>query len=406
MRVAFLIDVFPRLANTFILNQITGLLDRGVDVDIFGIGRGDVGVLHGDVERYRLLERTRHLPIPKNRGARALSALALIARHGWRERALWDALNVRKYGRAAASLVHLHTVASFLQQEPYDLVHCQFGGLGLTGLDLLRQGVIDGKLVTSFRGSDITTHLAARRGRYRELYAEGDHFLPVSQRFREVLIEEGCAPDKISVHHSGIDLERFAFRERSLGPGERPRLLFIGRLTEKKGVTYAARAVAALVAEGRALDFTIVGDGELRADLEALVTELGVTDNVRLTGWQPQEVVARHLDASHLLLAPSVTGRDNDQEGIPNVVKEAMACGLPVLSTLHSGIPELVDDGVSGFLAPERDQEALTTKLRALVDAPERWPAMGRAGRAKVEAEFDIERLNDELVSLYQTLLG
>jgi colanic acid/amylovoran biosynthesis glycosyltransferase len=111
------------------------------------------------------------------------------------------------------------------------------------------------------------------------------------------------------------------------------------------------------------------------------------------------------LAQSHILIAPSVTAADGDEEGIPNTLKEAMAMGLPVISTVHAGIPELVNDGVSGFLVPERDVEALADRLMRLVDQPETWAAMGRAGRRQIEAEFDTDRLNDDLLVLYKGML-
>jgi colanic acid/amylovoran biosynthesis glycosyltransferase len=117
-----------------------------------------------------------------------------------------------------------------------------------------------------------------------------------------------------------------------------------------------------------------------------------------------QEIVAM-MEASHILLAPSVTAEDGDEEGIPNVVKEAMAVGLPVVSTLHAGIPELVTDGESGFLVAERSVNDLAERIIYLCDHPEIWPQMSRAARRKVETEFDIGGLSLKLVKLYTTLL-
>ncbi|HEY6104105.1 MAG TPA: glycosyltransferase, partial [bacterium] len=118
-----------------------------------------------------------------------------------------------------------------------------------------------------------------------------------------------------------------------------------------------------------------------------------------------QGEIRRLLEGAHILLAPSVTAQDGDQEGIPNVVKEAMATGMPVVSTRHSGIPELVQDAVSGFLVAERDVDALAERLVFLIDHPETWPEMGRAGRRKVEADFDVEHMHDRLIALYAQVL-
>ena len=405
MRTAHLIGVFPKLSETFILNQLTGLIDRGHEVDVFGMAVGDLSVVHPDVKRYDLLSRSRHLEVPGDHTMRALKAgLQLSRPYAWHLATL-DALNVRKYGKRAFNLERLYTTLSFLKQKPYDVVHCHFGGQGLVGLELLEQGVITGKLVTSIRGADITSSLQEHPGLYDQLVKKGDLFLPISEFFKDKLVAEGCDPKKIAVLRDGIDLDRFTFKSRTRAPGEPTRLLFIGRLEAKKGVFMATQAVAEALKCGRKLVFDVVGDGALRVELEAFIRVQGIGEHVRLYGWQSQDQVLEHLKNAHILVAPSVTAPNGDQEGIPNTVKEGMAVGLPVLSTVHSGIPELVEDGVSGYLVAENDVTALTNRLVCLVDQPERWPSMGRAGRAKIKADYDIETLNDDLADLYEGLL-
>jgi colanic acid/amylovoran biosynthesis glycosyltransferase len=133
-----------------------------------------------------------------------------------------------------------------------------------------------------------------------------------------------------------------------------------------------------------------------------MLDELGLRGEVELVGARSHAEVIALLREAHLFVAPCVTAENGDQEGIPNALKEAMAMGIPVLSTWHSGIPELVEDGVSGLLVPERDSEALADGLAYLIDQPERWPAMGRAGRDKVDAEFNSEKLTHDLIGLYR----
>jgi len=405
MRIAYLIPVFPKLSETFILNQITGLIDRGYEVDIFGFALGDLETVHPDVHSYNLLERMRHLPVPKRRLSRALEA----GKHLLDARALHpatlSALNPFRHGKRAFNLEMLYATLSFLKEEPYDIVHCHFGNWGPVGLELIKQGATAGKLVTSVRGADITSDLKKNPGLYDEIVKEGDLFLPISDFFKQKLIDEGADPADIVVLRDGIDISRFEFRARCRTESEPTKLLFIGRLEAKKGIFFATRAVANAVQSGRKLVFDIVGDGALRGDLERLITEKGIADAVNLRGAQPQNRVLDYLRDAHVLIAPSVTAPNGDQEGIPNTVKEGMAVGLPVLSTLHSGIPELVEDGVSGFLVPEHDVDALTERLIYLLDHPERWAQMGHAGRTKIETEYDIEMLNDELVALYQQLV-
>jgi colanic acid/amylovoran biosynthesis glycosyltransferase len=406
MRIAFLTQEFPCISNTFIFNQIVGLIDRGHDIDIFGRRIGNLNNVHADFYKYNLLRRMRHISIPRNYLCRTLKAtLLLINPYTW-NKATFNSLNFYKYGIRVASLTEFYTTLSFIKEKPYDIVHCQFGNFGIAALPLLQKGVINAKLVTSFRGADITKELELIPEAYNTLFEVGHLFLPVCQVFRKKLMQAGCPENKIRVHHSGIACDRFVFAHRYREKDKKTKILFVGRLVEKKGIQYALQAVARVLDLGRKISFTIIGDGPLRKELNQFVEAKGIGTHVHMLGEQPQEMVVNHLKSSHIFIAPCVTAKNNEQEGIPNVIKEAMATGMPVISTAHSGIPELVDDGISGFLVPEYDLDALVDRLTYLIDHPEIWPMMGEAGRNKIESEFNINVLNNELVDLYQCLLN
>jgi colanic acid/amylovoran biosynthesis glycosyltransferase len=272
---------------------------------------------------------------------------------------------------------------------------------------LLREiGAIEGKLVTVFHGFDITLLLKEQRERiYKRLFETGDLFLPISEHWKHRLIELGCPEEKIIVHRMGVDCNRFLFRSRRLDDSNKVRFVSIGRLVEKKGFEYGIRAVAKLTKNVQNIEYTIVGDGALNEYLQNLIQELGVDNNIHMVGWKQQEEVIEILENAHILLAPSVTSKNGDQEGIPVSLMEAMAMGLPIVSTKHSGIPELIENGVSGFLVPERDSEALYEKLKYLVDRPDMWPEMGAQGRKYVEENYNINKLNDRLVHIFKDLV-
>ncbi len=406
MRIAFLVEKFPQLSETFILSQITALLDAGEEVHIYAWRTSEDGKAHPDVARYGLLERTLYLKPPPGRLARVARTTALLAGgRAWRRPSMLRATVDPRWGGGLSSrLAWLYAGAHFLRRDPYDVIHCQFGQLGLKALRLRDMGVARGRLVVSFRGADLTVYGAAEG--YARLFREGDLFLPVCDRFKRKLLALGCEARKVRVHLSGISLSKFEYTPRRRDAGEPTRLLTVARLVEKKGVTYGIEAVARLKALGHRVRYTVVGDGVLRPELERTIQRLGLAEEVRLVGGRSHDDVIPMLRDAHILLAPSVTASDGDQEGMPVVLMEGMAMGLPVVSTLHSGIPELVQDGVSGFLVPERDVEALTDRLACLIDHPERWPGMGRAGRARIEAEYDIRKLNDELLARYRATVG
>ncbi|MBD1804924.1 glycosyltransferase [Microcoleus sp. FACHB-SPT15] len=409
MRIAFFVTYFPILSETFILNQITGLIDRGHEVDIYANQPGDRDKMHPDVERYRLLDRTYYIPeFPKNLFFRLLKGLGLVfANLSKAPLVLLRSLNVFKYGKEAASLWLLYLTIPLLNKKPYDIIHCQFGTDGLKGMWLRDIGAITGKLITTFRGYDISTYIQEHGEQfYDKLFAAADFFLTNCEFFRRRVIKLGCDEKKTVVHGSGIDCSRFVFTPRYPSPDGMIRIATTGRLVEKKGIEYSIRAVAKLAKTYPNLEYNIMGDGPLRNNLQQLIQELGVSNIVKLLGQKPQQEIIEILNKSHIFTAPSVTAKDGNQDAPVNVLKEAMAMGLPVVSTYHGGIPELVEDGISGFLVPERDVYGLAEKLGYLIKHPEIWHQMGRSGRAYVEQHYDTNKLNDQLVEIYRHLLN
>ncbi|HXV18850.1 MAG TPA: glycosyltransferase, partial [Candidatus Omnitrophota bacterium] len=202
---------------------------------------------------------------------------------------------------------------------------------------------------------------------------------------------------------SGICLERFTYQPKAYKPPERLKVLTIGRLVEMKGIEYIIRAVHKLVKKGRDLELSIAGDGPLKEDLERLVKRLDLEDPISFLGEKTSEETAQLLREHHIFVASSVTAPNGQRDSAVNTLKEAMATGLPVVATRHGGIPELVEDGLSGFLVPERDEASIAEKIEWLADHAASWRAMGLAGRARVQRDYDIEKLNDRLVSLYST---
>ncbi|OQW35950.1 MAG: hypothetical protein A4E19_15960 [Nitrospira sp. SG-bin1] len=406
MKIAFLVSQFPSVSETFILNQIVGLMELGHDVHIFADKSVKNVTIHENYEKYGLSKRTHYYGIPQNKISRMLKAILLIMKYAPSHYdVLLRSLNIVRYGKPSWSLSLLFMSAALTERGPFDIIHCQFGALGPSGVALNQICASHSKIVTSIRGYDVTVYLKKHPGIYRELFGEGDLFLPVCEFLKERLIQEGCEQKKIVVHHSGIDCSKFEYIQRERGPGDPIKVLTIARLIEKKGVAFAVEAVSHLLSKGEKIDYSIVGDGALREELQQLIKSMGIERQVRLLGWKTHEEVKRLLEESHVLVAPSLTSESGDQEGIPNAIKEAMATGLPVISTFHSGIPELVADGVSGLLVPERDAVSLAEALAQLMSHPEICNRMGKAGRMHVEQGFDTHALNKKLEELYRELM-
>ena len=400
MRVAFFLKVFPAASETFVLNQIIGLLRRGHELEVFSEYRNTTDPWHLDVEKNQVLQRTTYAERPGGpivRVIKAACALATATLHG-RFR-IWSLLCNR---RQASHRLFACRVAA---RPPYDVVQCHFGPAGIFAQMLRDVDALRGPMITMFHGYDISQYLRQHGpGVYKHLFARGDLFTCPSEFVRKRLIAAGCPAEKVQRFKLGTDLKRFSFKERTMDSSSAIRLITIARLTEKKGLEYSIRAVAKLSQRFKKLEYNIIGDGDLRPELTRLIDTLGVSSTVRLLGWKTQEEVKALLDQSHLFVLASVESRSGDIEGLPMVLQEAQAMGLPVVCTRHSGLPEGILEGKSGFLVPERDVDALVDCLADVISRPEAWPEMSRQGRAFVEAEHDLEQRNDALVELYRQL--
>ncbi len=266
---------------------------------------------------------------------------------------------------------------------------------------------LDLPLLTTFHGIDVS--LFARdlvyRLRLKRLFREGSVFLVRSNRMKSDVVDLGCRPEKIIVHYGGIDVNKFKLRKKRLD-GERIKILMCGRFVEKKGFEYGIRAFAKLSKIHRKVALTLIGDGKLRGKMENLVDSLNLSDKVQFLGMLSHEEVQRGMEASDIFLSPNVTAGDGNREGIPNTIKEAMATGLPVVSTYHAGIPELVIDKKTGFLVPEKDVDGLVDRLDYLLAHPEIGNDLGREGREVVEQKFNLFTQVSRVEEIYAKLLS
>jgi colanic acid/amylovoran biosynthesis glycosyltransferase len=332
-----------------------------------------------------------------------LYTLSSIRRYSW-----WWFINSLHYRLTdkAQFFENMTYVRHILKKTTTRLIHAHFGPMGVRMLPVKR--ALNVPLVTTFYGYDMSElpRLPEWRAAYRRLFAEGDLFLVEGGHMRTALIALGCPEDKVEVQRIGVALDKLSFRERKLVPGQKMIVLFCGRFTEKKGLIYALQALTRVVTQVPDLEFRIIGDGEGRADIEHYIAEHDLAPYVRLMGYQPHQVFYEQLKETHLFIQPSVTSANGDTEGgAPTVLLEAQACGVPVLATYHADIPEVVSDGESGLLVPERDPDMLAKKWVELAAAPERWPAMGRAGRQHVKKAHDMQNLTNQLEARYQHLL-
>jgi colanic acid/amylovoran biosynthesis glycosyltransferase len=315
--------------------------------------------------------------------------------------------------RRAGARRHLSFLVETARAVDARLVHSHFGDYGWRNLGAVSATGM--KHLVTFYGIDVVfiPRSDPRWGaRYRELFDRVDRVLCEGPHMASCIVELGCPPEKVSVHHLGIDMDLLPFQPAVWQPGQPLRVLMAGSFREKKGFPYAIDALGAIRDEVE-LEVTLIGDAhdertgrEKRAILDAIErNRLG--DVVRLPGYQPYESVLEDARRHHVFLSPSVTGSDGDTEGgAPVSIIEMCASGLMVVSTTHCDIPGVVLDGVTGLLARERDTDALADRLRWLLSHPDDWHGMLTAARKHIEAEFDARVQGERLGEIYRRTLG
>ncbi|MGL5877311.1 MAG: glycosyltransferase, partial [Xenococcaceae cyanobacterium] len=249
MKIAFVVQEFPALSETFILNQISGLIDLGHEVDIYAVQpRSQDSKVHPDVEKYGLRSRTFYAAkMPDNRWQQWLKGLGLIATNFHKAPHAIARLLYSESVRQVSRLTLIYELTPWLRhRRSYDIIHCHFGMNGVKASVLKEIGAIQGRLITVFHGFDITLYLQQVGDRvYDRLLSTADLLMPISKLWQQKLIELGGDEKKIVVHHMGIDCHQFTFKARQYSD-RAVRVITIARLVEKKGVEYGIRAVAKL----------------------------------------------------------------------------------------------------------------------------------------------------------------
>ncbi|MEO5720794.1 MAG: glycosyltransferase [Chthoniobacterales bacterium] len=293
------------------------------------------------------------------------------------------------------------TLRQALDRRHANLLHIYFGHIAVHLLPLIRAW--DKPSIVSFHGADVLVDLEkpAYRAATKKMLDAVRLVLVRSESLAHAIIDLGCDRAKIRIQRSGIPLDEIPFQARQFPTDGRWRLLQAGRLIAKKGIETTLRAFAQFAARHPEATLTIAGEGPLRASLGQLASDLGIAARVNFTGFISQSQLRALFQQSHLFLHPSETGPDGNQEGVPNSMLEAMASGLPVFATTHGGIPEAIENSVSGILVAEHDAEALALALLLAADQPGQLSIMAQRGAEAVAEKFEQKAATRRLEAIY-----
>src|SRR5437899_2627995 len=321
-----------------------------------------------------------------------------LLRHGW-----------LKFVKREPPIVYrgeYQILSSMLERRGADLMHIYFGHTGVHLLPFIEEW--DKPCVVSFHGADVAVKedIANYPAKLRRLFGAVPLVFARSRSLANRLIQFGCPPEKLRINYTGVPLEEFPFVDRQQPRDGRWRMMQACRLIPKKGVATSLRAFAIFKRDNPHAEFFIAGKGPLQRELEMLAAGLGILKDVHFVGFLPERKLMELYASSHMFLHPSETPPDENQEGIPNSVLEAMATGLIVAATRHGGIPEAIQHGRTGWLVPEEDHISLARTMQEITSSPRILSEMGLRARQTETQQFQQQTQIHILESFYEEAIA
>jgi glycosyltransferase involved in cell wall biosynthesis len=387
-RIAYILKMYPRFSETFIVNEILELERQGVDVRIYSLRKPDDGRFHPALARVKAnviyVPQYPEMEPERVRAAHESLAAARPAAYA----ALRAEVETIGQPYALKRFLQAGYIAAHLLKNPVDAMHAHFASVATRAANYASR--LTGIPYSFTAHAKDIFHEEVSPASLQRKIAEARFVVTVS-RFNQAYLQREIqrdAPGDVRCLYNGIDLRHF---QPKASVARDPALIMsVGRLIEKKGFDVLVDACAIL--QQRGLDFRceIIGKGELHDALARQIAAHGLEEKVILVGPRPQDEVRAAYQKSALFALPCRIGRDGNRDGLPTVLLEAMACGLPVVTTPVTGNPEIVDDGVNGRLVPENDPLALADALAGLLQDEAQRQQMSSAAREKVKRAFDV----------------
>ena len=398
MRIAIVVGSFPVVSETFIVNQITDLIDRGHQVLIFAYKKNTLDVIHQKIIDYKLLENVHY--------AKAAS-LPLPSRYIAFFRFLIKNKKHIDYRRLTRSF-HLKTYEKFkwiLDKAPFDIIHVHFGNIAIHIAEMRKWGYLKNTgFVTSFHGADISPHLISKNPNfYNDLIGEVD-LITVNSEYTRSLLQKVSSTEKVKILPVGLDSS--FFKKNNNSSNANFTVLFVGRLVDFKGPVLVLQIINELKERGyNNLKMKIVGEGALESELQRYIIENKLEKNIELLGALSQENVKQLMDESNLFLLPGIKDSNGRSENQGLVIQEAQAMELPVVISDVGGMKYGVLDGETGFVVKEKDIDAFTDKIEFFINNEDKRKEMGKKGREYILENYDSKLLGDKLVENYLNLI-
>lgn len=413
LRIAFMLNHFPTLSETFIVNQIIYLLKQGHEVEIFSFQKGDLKTIHNCIRESNLMEKVNYFKGKNpNKWKMVLETVKFIPLVK-KNQALKDymrALNVFRFGRKAFNLTLINTILWFRKRKPFDVIHSHFGPNGEFIAELRSKGFLcEPKFVNTFHGFDFNPSLIEHwKTRYKILFEQADlltYNTPYSISILEKIFNDLSKFAELPV---GLDTNLFSKTPRSANNSESKfQILFCGRFVEFKAPYLAVEIMNAIVNKNgvKNVYLTMVGAGPLEGPVRGLIENYNLHEYIELKGGLTQEAIVDEMRKADLFILPGIVEKDGRAETQGLVIQEAQSMELPVLVSDAGGMKYGLLDGITGFVLPQKDVNAFVEKIMFLMLNPSIRNKMGTKGREFVVENYDINILGKRLENLYYSML-
>jgi glycosyltransferase involved in cell wall biosynthesis len=401
MRIGYVLSVFPKLSESFILNEITELLNHEVDIQIFSVSFTNEDILHDKYWNFNLANRSFYFNKCACTSLKMLPLLSTALRYLVHPPLIQNPMSKL---RCLAVTSQFREIA---QKLNIDVFHAHFASETAViamylSEDLKVPFTFTAHAFDLYRGTN-TALWPVKRQLLRKLCKEATGIVTISNYNRDFLIKIGIDRAKISVIHCGIDPNKF---KRTTPYRISKRILCVARLVEKKGIRYLIEAMGLLGKRHPDVKLTIVGTGPEEKTLKKLVNNLKVKDRIQFLGNIHDVDLLNLYEKSSIFVLPCIVAKDGDRDGIPVALMEAMSMELPVISTPISGIPELIEDGENGLLVEPKNPVALAEAIEQLLGKPETCKRLGEQGRKTILEQFNIKKNVLSLKKFFQTQLA
>ena len=382
MKVGYVVKRYPRYSETFIVNEILAHEAAGMEVEIFSLLPPEDGHFQDSISRVRA-------PVTylQAKGLKAADFWSTLDDAGEILPYLWDSLEEAR-GEDVRYAYQAVVLARETRRRDIDHLHAHFATASTTVARLAARFARIPYTMTA-HAKDIF-HESVRPEDLRRKLQDAAATVTISDYNLDYLHDNyGPAAEGVRRIYNGLELERFPYEEPR---GRVPEIVAVGRLVEKKGFADLIEACSLLRDRGVEVRCLIVGIGEQEPELRAAVERLGLGNRVELPGPRPQGDLIKAVRRAAVFAAPCVVGGDGNRDGLPTVLLEAMALGTPCISTDVTGIPEVLRNGETGLMVPQRDPAALADAIEKLLADPELRVRLAGRARRLVEAEFDVRR--------------